>query len=132
MPDDRQPPAADSRLARLDDIPRLREEKETLEYMVLSYCRRHHRPSGTLCPNCADFLAYALRRLACCPYGKDKPVCAKCRIHCYKPQYKEAARAVMREEGPRLVLTHPVLAAKHLWYSCTVKAPEKPRNRNRN
>jgi len=85
------------------------------------------RPDG-LCPECSAFLAYALKRLACCPYGASKPVCAKCRIHCYRAKEKAQAREVMRHAGPRLAASHPVLSIRHLVKSLTVKAPEKPRN----
>ena len=124
--------AAPNRLQKLETVPRLKEEKETLEYMAASYCRRHHGHRNGLCPECAAFLEYALKRLACCPYGERKPVCAKCKIHCYRAEQKALARSIMREEGPRLVLTHPILAIKHMWYSAAIKAPEKPRNTKKN
>ena len=60
-----------------------------------------------------------------------KPVCAKCRIHCYRAGEKAFAREVMRHAGPRLLLAHPVLSLRHLVKSLTVKAPEKPRNRTK-
>ena len=133
IPDTAMPLPADTpnnnRMQRLETVARLKYEKTTLEVMVRDFCRRRHGTREELCPECADFLAYALKRLACCPYGAQKPVCAKCRIHCYKPEYKETARVIMREEGPRLMFTHPILAIRHLWQSLTVKAPEKPRNR---
>lgn len=75
---------ANSRMARLETDPVLREEAETIRIMTAMYCRDRHGTSGRLdglCPECSAFLAYALKRLACCPYGASKPVCAKCRIH---------------------------------------------------
>jgi len=47
-----------------------------------------------------------------CPFGPDKPTCAKCPIHCYKPQVRERVREVMRFAGPRMLLRHPVLAVR--------------------
>ena len=111
---------ANSRMARLETDPVLREEAETIRIMTA-------RPDG-LCPECSAFLAYALKRLVCCPYGASKPVCAKCRIHCYRAKEKAQAREVMRHAGPRLAASHPVLSIRHLVKSLTVKAPEKPRN----
>lgn len=117
---------------RILSHPRLAEEAETLEAMVGLFCReRHGTQDSGLCPACEDFLAYALMRLSRCPYKDGKPVCAKCRTHCYKNERKEEARVVMRFSGPRLVFTHPVLALKHLWYSLTVKPPERARNTGR-
>jgi len=123
------------RLQRLETDPVLREEAETLRAMVGLYCRERHGTSGRpgeCCPACGAFLAYALKRLASCPYGAAKPVCAKCRIHCYRAGEKAYAREVMRHAGPRLLLTNPVLSFRHLVKSLTVKAPEKPRNRANN
>ena len=119
------------RMRRLETIPQLKSEAETLSLMTRRYCRAFHgTPDGLLCPACAEFLAYALRRLASCPYGADKPVCAKCRIHCYRAAEKETARRIMRWSGPRLLFWRPKLVWLHLLQSRR-PAPEKPRNRNR-
>ncbi len=101
-----------------------------MQAMVKLYCQKKHGTSDELCPHCQDFLDYALNRLSRCPYQEKKPVCAQCKTHCYKPFYKEEARKIMRFAGPRLLLTHPILVLKHLYYERTIKAPEKPRNPN--
>ena len=96
---------------------RLQREWRTMQAMVQIYCRgRAHGSSATdavLCPECAGFLLYAARRLEKCPYGPAKPTCAKCPIHCYKPQPREFAREVMRYSGPRMMLRHPWLSITH-------------------
>ena len=102
----------DSRL----DTGRLRREWRTLQVMVGIYCRGHGHscsPGLDLCTDCAGFLGYAERRLEKCPYGPAKPTCAKCPIHCYKPQPREFAREVMRYAGPRMLLRHPWLSLAH-------------------
>jgi len=115
---------------------RLRREARTLEVMVGMYCRAHHeqprRPSADgqaadgrrspggrhrsarLCPECEEPLAYARRRLERCPYGAEKPTCARCPTHCYRPDMREQMRAVMRYSGPRMLRSHPYLALAHL------------------
>ena len=94
---------------------RLRRERLTMLRMVEIYCADHHvAGGGMLCPDCDGFLAYAERRLEKCPYGVDKPTCARCPIHCYKREPREKARAVMRYSGPRMVLRHPWLSVTHL------------------
>ena len=100
---------------RLDD-GRLAREWRTMQAMVELYCRGHAHASsaGGLCADCAQFLAYAGRRLEKCPYGPSKPTCAKCPIHCYKPQPRELARQVMRYAGPRMVWRHPWLSLTHI------------------
>lgn len=82
--------------------------------MVGIYCSAHHDIAGNmLCANCQEFLDYAELRLEKCPYGEDKPTCANCPIHCYKPARKTQAREIMRYAGPRMLLRHPLLAVAH-------------------
>lgn len=120
------------RMQRLVELPRLRKEAETIRAMVRLYCKAHHAPApqnpNGVCAKCQAFLDYALKRLACCPFGEEKPVCAKCRIHCYKPAERETAREIMRWAGPRLLWHHPIMAVRHVFDNMR-PAPEKPRNR---
>ncbi|MCF0253327.1 MAG: nitrous oxide-stimulated promoter family protein [Duodenibacillus sp.] len=104
----------------------LKAEADTLRAMIGMHCRARHG-GAPLCPECERLLAYALKRLACCPYGEGKPTCDKCKIHCYGPAMRESLRGVMRWAGPRLQWTHPLLAARHLWRSVAIEPPEKPR-----
>ena len=104
----------------------LKREATLLRSMVEDYCRRHHQ-SDELCEDCKAFLTYALTRLACCPFGEKKPTCAKCKIHCYRADEKETARQIMREEGPRMLLKHPLLTLEHLIKN-TKETPDRPRN----
>jgi hypothetical protein len=93
---------------------RLARERLTMTKMVGIYCAAHH-DSGedSLCGSCREFLNYAERRLRKCPYGNEKPTCANCPVHCYKPARKEQAREIMRYAGPRMLLRHPLLAIAH-------------------
>jgi hypothetical protein len=81
--------------------------------MVGIYCSAHHETETQLCADCEKFLDYAEVRLNKCPYGDDKPTCANCPVHCYKPQYRAQARAIMRFAGPRMLLRHPFLTISH-------------------
>ena len=93
---------------------RLARERQTMAKMVEIYCNaRHERADATLCAGCQDFLDYAELRLEKCPYGLDKPTCANCPIHCYKPGPRARARMIMRYSGPRMLLRHPYLALTH-------------------
>ncbi len=78
------------------ETPRLKREYRTMQCMVKIYCD------------------YAEQRLKKCPYGEDKPTCAKCPIHCYKRAQREQAREIMRYAGPRMTLRHPWLSLTHL------------------
>jgi hypothetical protein len=94
---------------------RLGREHQTMRHMVSLYCRAHHASDGSgPCPRCTEFLEYAACRLEKCPYGEDKPTCAKCPIHCYKKAPREFAKVVMRYSGPRMMTRHPWLALLHL------------------
>jgi hypothetical protein len=95
---------------------RLRREHETFVRMARIYCRRHHQPvMNGLCPECVALMQYAERRLEKCPYEADKPTCANCPVHCYKPAQRERARAIMRFAGPRMPWRHPLRALTHLF-----------------
>ena len=118
---DERPPRPPRRLAR---------EEKTIAAMIALYCRDYHSGAASsvgegvqgsvgkdgdgLCPDCADLLAYARLRLEKCRYGAEKPTCANCETHCYRPAMREQVRVVMRYSGPRMLKLHPVLAVAHL------------------
>jgi hypothetical protein len=92
---------------------RLAREKRTLLAMVAIYCRGCHPQTDGLCADCRQLSDYALQRIEHCPYGEDKPVCARCPIHCYKIPMRDEVRKVMRYAGPRMLLYHPLLTLRH-------------------
>ena len=95
--------------------PRLRRERQTIQAMFRIYCRdRHGLADQQLCPACQDLEDYALARLAGCPFQENKPACAKCAVHCYRPEMRQRVRQVMRYAGPKMLLHHPLLALRHL------------------
>jgi hypothetical protein len=94
--------------------PRLDRERRTVGLMIGMYCRAHHSPVDGLCPECADLQIYALQRIDRCRFGTEKPTCANCPVHCYKPDQRERIRQVMRYAGPRMLFSHPLLTVWHL------------------
>ncbi len=92
---------------------KLERERATIEAMIKLFCVDHHRSYGALCAQCAALAAYAGQRLDNCPFGDDKPTCARCPIHCYKPSRRQEIRMVMRYAGPRMLLRRPILAIRH-------------------
>jgi hypothetical protein len=94
-------------------VNHLEREFLTMSKMVGIYCRAHHGAGGALCVDCGRFLDYAEVRLDKCTYGKNKPTCANCPIHCYKPAQRELARQIMRFAGPRMLFRHPLLTVAH-------------------
>ncbi|MCL1934508.1 MAG: nitrous oxide-stimulated promoter family protein [Candidatus Azobacteroides sp.] len=88
-------------------------EKNTVSKMIRIYCRAKHKQRGGLCPECKQLESYAHQRLEYCPYKENKPACEKCAIHCYKNEYKEIIKIVMRFSGPRMLFYHPAEAIRH-------------------
>ena len=93
--------------------PRLQRETKTLRVMIDIYCRGQHK-SKQICPQCGALMAYAEIRVEKCPFSENKPTCAKCPAHCYKPEMRQSIKKVMRYSGPRMLHLHPVLTAFHL------------------
>lgn len=92
---------------------RLERERHTIRVMIEIYCRGHHRTAQALCPECRELFNYAMQRIEKCPFKDAKPTCAKCPIHCYKPERRQQVRQVMRFAGPRMMRRHPLLALRH-------------------
>jgi hypothetical protein len=78
-------------------------ELATLQRFVKVYCRAHHGSNGSgLCKECHDLLEYAEKRREKCPYD-PKPKCKNCITHCFRPEYREKIRKVMRFSGKHFV-----------------------------
>jgi predicted amidophosphoribosyltransferase len=93
---------------------RMARERRTIEAMVTMYCHGVHGSNGHLCDGCQELLDYAAMRLGKCPYQDGKTTCARCPVHCYRPDMRERVRVVMRYSGPRMLARHPVMAVQHL------------------
>lgn len=92
----------------------------TLARFVGIYCRTHHKDGRTpfdfnvpgvenllkkqpeLCPDCVKLLKYGLTMRLRCPH-QPKPMCKKCPNPCYKAEYRERIREVMKFSGIYLV-----------------------------
>lgn len=106
-------------------LPYMAEEVKTIRIMTEIYCHAHHHTKEGLCPECEEFYLYAVKRIACCPFGEDKPVCGKCKIHCFGKGFKEKAKEIMAFSGPKLLFKHPWLSMRHVM-ALFREAPEKP------
>ena len=98
-----------------------RKDLRVLVSFTSVYCRHHHVApmSGVdvgstscdplvagkhqVCDECREFLAYAVARRMDCPLD-PKPVCKHCPVHCYKPDYRQQVKEVMRFSGKHLLL----------------------------
>jgi len=92
---------------------RIKRETRTVEVMISDYCRDHHLDHKR-CLECAELSDYALERLKKCPFQEGKTTCARCPVHCYKPELRQRIRTVMRYAGPRMIYRHPILALFHI------------------
>jgi hypothetical protein len=89
-------------------------ERRTIEAMIAIYCRDHHERRNGLCDGCGEVLAYAEQRLDKCLFPGNKPTCANCPVHCYKPAMRDQVKQIMRYAGPRMIYNHPYLAIRHI------------------
>lgn len=106
-----------------DTKPLTAGERKDLRVLALFtdvWCRVHHSgekepvaaaPFGMegagidrfrYCPECREFLAYAMTRRLKCPLD-PKPSCKHCHLHCYRPGHREQVRQIMRFAGPYLI-----------------------------
>ena len=92
---------------------RLQREYKTVDAMIAIFCKKHHE-SQYICNDCRKLRDYTLERLEKCPFGNDKPTCAKCPVHCYQPVMRERIREVMRYSGPRMIYRYPIMSILHL------------------
>ena len=98
-------------------------ELQTIQKMLAIYCRDVHGQPGGLCPQCQQLYEYAVKRMDKCVYGKDKPVCSQCAVHCYKPEMRSKIKEVMRYSGPRMLRESPLLAIRYLYRKKFKKPP---------
>jgi predicted amidophosphoribosyltransferase len=103
---------------------RLNRERHTVRVMIGLACRGKHHHVRELCPECQELLDYAMQRIDRCPYHENKPTCARCPIHCYRPEMRERIRQVMRYAGPRMLLFYPTLALRHYLDEITWRSGE--------
>jgi hypothetical protein len=102
-----------TQLVDVNNGPNIQKEKEIVKQMIELYCRKKHH-DVSLCKECEDLKNYALLRLSLCRFGEEKTACSNCKVHCYKPKYRQKMKDVMRFAGPWMMLYHPVYSMQHL------------------
>jgi predicted amidophosphoribosyltransferase len=96
-----------------DDPSKMETERRTVRAMIEIFCHGQHGTKEGLCPECRELMDYVEQCLEKCPFQENKPKCAKCPVHCYKPDMRERIRAVMKYAGPRMLYQHPLLSGAH-------------------
>lgn len=85
-------------------IKRIKKDEKVLRAFIKVFCMENHRRNGFsldeygLCSECAELLAYALKRNEKCPL-EVKPKCKDCHVHCYKPEMRLKIKKVMKFSG---------------------------------
>lgn len=92
----------------------MEREARTVALMIRRFCRDHHQGWDSPCSECQALLAYAHRRLHHCRFQENKTTCGNCPHHCYTPKQRQKIQQVMRYAGPRMLLSHPLLAIAHM------------------
>lgn len=100
----------------LNNGPRIQQEKEIVAKMIAFYCRKKHKQKEP-CKDCAKLKKYAWIRLSVCQFGEEKNACSSCKVHCYKPEFREKIKRVMRFAGPWMFIHHPIYSVKHLFFN---------------
>jgi hypothetical protein len=81
------------------------------------YCQGYHGasernlfslPAGLgerrFCPECSQFMKYAVTRRIKCPLEAEKPSCKHCRTHCYNKGNLAKVKEIMAYSGMKLML----------------------------
>jgi hypothetical protein len=97
-----------------------KDDIRTLMKFVSIFCRENHKGEKapfsfklldtkeidkkevSLCPECSRLLTYGLTMRVKCPHD-PKPMCKKCDTQCYRGDYKDKIREVMKFSGIYLV-----------------------------
>jgi hypothetical protein len=105
---------------RLEISKKEKSDIRILIRFVAIYCReRHEGPKDPfslkqlditqiekkkvlLCRECKRLLAYGIGMRLACPHD-PKPMCKKCESQCYKGEYKDKIREIMKFSGMYLV-----------------------------
>jgi len=103
-------------LKKIEFSEKERDDIRTLMKFVGIYCRENHDGTKSpfifklfdikeignkeipLCSDCTRLLTYGLTMRLKCPHD-PKPMCKKCETQCYKGEYKEKIREIMKFSG---------------------------------
>jgi len=85
------------------------EDIKVLRQFIQIYCDTKHQDRKktimdeiNLCEECHDIFRYSSMRREYCPLD-PKPTCKNCKIHCYKPEYRQRIKEIMKHSGMILI-----------------------------
>jgi len=103
-------------MTRTYDTKRITWEKNTFYKMIRLYYKHHNNIEKELKNEYIELYNYSISRINACIFKNKKPVCSKCKIHCFNDEYGEEVRKIMRWSGPRMILYYPKSALIYLYY----------------
>ena len=90
-------------------VSKVDEDIKVLIKFFKIYCETKHKhrektseDNIKLCSECQEILRYSIVKREYC-HLDPKPPCKKCKIHCYKPIYREKIRDIMKYSGMALI-----------------------------
>ncbi len=92
---------------------RIEKEKRIMAFMVRLYCSKKEN-NKDLCGSCKELIEYSKQLLDNCQYSNNKASCKRCPKHCYKKEYRDRIRKVMRFSGSRIIIHNPKEFLRHL------------------
>lgn len=95
-------------------------EKKIISQMIGIYCKKKHKQIQ-ICDECREVLDYANKKIENCKFIEVKSFCSNCKSPCYSPVMREKIREIMKFSGKRIILYHPILTIKHIFYKLNKK-----------
>lgn len=108
---------ATAEIANRDAEREILKDIGVLAVFIGAYCKVNHGDAArrkfesvryfidggpSLCDECRSLIGYAIGKHMACPYD-PKPTCRKCPTHCYRNEYRDKWREIMRFSGPYLI-----------------------------
>ncbi len=93
---------------------RIELKKDLLSEMIKIYCIAKHKKGLSLCEDCKELQAYAVKRAELCRHKNEKITCRKCPAQCYSKEMKQRIIEVMRFSGIRIFFRRPIDVIKYM------------------
>lgn len=107
---------------KMQDIEKKREKERKAMELILSVYEKGHQEERD---DIEKLRQYSMERINKCPKMATKTYCSNCEIHCYRQEYRDKIKKVMRYSGPRLFLKKPLWVVDHMVQGLVKKWREK-------
>ena len=94
-----------------------KREIRVVEEMIKLYCRRHDDYCyGVMSEEYRLLFEQAKERIEHCPFMETKTFCHNCKTPCYSKNMMEKITHIMKSEGKKMLLKHPLTAVEQAYY----------------